>query len=93
MRALRNRWAVVGAVVSSTTLLWNRIIARWVWATMRFSSLRGSGISAVRSPLTRGRSWPFLEASEPILMVLPVLRCNPSASKNLAEPGFAGPEP
>ena len=32
----------------STTRLWKRIIARWCWATARFSSLRRSGISALR---------------------------------------------
>ena len=34
----------------STTGLWNRIIATCVWATIRFSSLRGSRITALRSP-------------------------------------------
>ena len=46
-----------------TTRLWNRIIAAWVWATTRFSSLRRSGIAALRAsetdPLpTRGTSKP-----------------------------------
>ncbi|CPU63787.1 Uncharacterised protein [Mycobacteroides abscessus] len=39
----------------STTALWNRIIARWSWATTRFSSLRPSGISGA-PPSSRGRS-------------------------------------
>ena len=55
---LRRRDAVVE--VLSTTLLWKLIIAMWVCATIRFSSLRGSGISAfcaaARPPLpTRGQ--------------------------------------
>ena len=43
----------------STTRLWNRIIARWTCATARFSSFRGSGISASRRAR---RALPFRPA-------------------------------
>ena len=47
----------------STTRLWKRMKAQCVCATARFSSLRGSGISAVRLAVAsararRGRSKP-----------------------------------
>ena len=38
----------------------------------------------------RGRPWP---ASAPIAIVVPVLRCSPSASKNFADAGSPGPAP
>ena len=69
----------------SSTRLWKRIIAQWVWATARFSSLRGSGMIALRlafwvEPAPRGRSKPGLAAMPSIASVVPVLRCIPSAS-------------
>ena len=65
----------------STTRLWNRIIAVCVWATARFSSLRGSGMIAFRFfaavfPAPRGRSKPFLVGK----IDLPFFRWSPSAS-------------
>ena len=59
--ALCRRAPTAGSV--STTRLWKRIIARWVCATARFSSLRGSGMIALRFfaavlPAPRGRSKP-----------------------------------
>ena len=67
----------------STTRLWKRIIAGCVWATARFSSLRGSGMIAFRFfaavfPAPRGRSKPFLGV--PGTIDLPFFRWRPSAS-------------
>ena len=68
------------------TRLWKRIIAVCVCATIRFSSLRGSGMSAVRlvallGPLPiRGRSWPCLAPSGASAIVVPALRRSASAS-------------
>ena len=79
-RAFSNRSAGgVAGPSPATTRLWNRIIAAWVWATTRFSSLRWSGIAALRAseadPLpTRGTSKPTRAWSPPIFVVLPTLR-------------------
>ena len=67
----------------STIRLWKRMNALCVWATARFSSLRKSGITALRFlafvlPSPRGRSKPFI-AGSPAATVLPVFRCSLSA--------------
>ena len=69
----------------STTRLWKRMKARWVWATARFSSLRGSGMIALRlaatvDPAPRGRSKPSIAASPSTPAVFPIFRCTPSGS-------------
>ena len=85
-RAVANFWpAGTEAGSVSTTRLWKRTIARCVWATARFSSLRGSGMIALRFafwvvPAPRGRSNPFLAGMPSIATVLPIFRCSPSAS-------------
>ena len=68
----------------STTRLWKRIIARCVCATARFSSLRGSGMTALRFwatvlPAPRGRSKPALAGMPASAAVVPIFRCTPSA--------------
>ena len=75
----------------STTRLWNLMNARCVWATARFSSLRGSGMSALRGfapePIPRKVESGCRRARPP---ALPILRWQPVAVE-LRRPGIERP--
>ena len=80
------------------TRLWKWIIARWVWATIRFSSLRGSGISALRLAALLG---PVPDARQVVpglgarraatAIVVPGLEVQPVGRVELRRPGVARP--